>query len=106
VHSGDGRIMLAAGRRGLFERAAGNWNSVPVDAGFHADNVWRVASTEDGGMWMVVTSPPGIGSVVPTAVVLGIVLLLGGAVVLRRRSRPAPLKPAARTGFPSPAVRN
>jgi hypothetical protein len=85
VHSDDGRIMLAAGRRGLFERVAGNWNSVPVDAALHAENIWKAASTEDGGMWMVVTSAPGIARVVPTAVVIGLVLLMGSVVVRRRR---------------------
>jgi hypothetical protein len=90
VHSGDGRILLAAGKRGLFERVAGSWNSVPVDASLHAENVWKVvstvASTQDGGRWMVVTSAPGIGRVVPTAVAIAIILLMGTALVRRRQS--------------------
>jgi hypothetical protein len=107
VHSGDGHIMLAAGFRGLFERVAGSWNSRPVDAALHAENVWQVASTEDGETWMLVTGEHGtIGGVVTAAVVIGIVLLIGTAVMRRRPSGPEPLKPAAQTGSPSPAVRN
>jgi hypothetical protein len=87
VHAGDGRVMLAAGRQGLLERTAGGWNSVPVDAALRAGNVWKVASTTDGGTWMVVTNRLSVTwRVLPTASVIGIlfgVMML----VLRRRAK-------------------
>lgn len=77
VHAGDGRVMLAAGYKGFLERTAGGWNSVPVDAGLRAGNIWKVASTPDGGTWMVVTNRLSLTwRVLPTALVIAILFVI------------------------------
>jgi len=88
VHAGDGRVMLAAGRQGLLERTAGSWSSVSVDAALGAGNVWKVASTPDGGTWMVVTKRLSLTwRVLPTASVIGSLFAMMMLVLRRREKR-------------------
>jgi hypothetical protein len=72
----------------LIERTGGSWRPAPVDAALRAESVRKVASTSDGGTWIVVMHQLGMTwTIAPFAVVIGTLLLIWNAVLRRRGVR-------------------
>ncbi len=87
VNAESGRVMMASGALGLFERSSGAW-SPALPESLRQYNVWNVAQTRDGTLWMTASHAPKFSRVYIFGGLLLLALIIwNGAAIKPRESQ-------------------